>query len=73
MWFNSAAFANPGAGQYGNAARTISDARWQFRKTLDMVVAKNVRMSGARAAEIRFEILNVTNTAKFAAGGREHG
>ncbi len=31
-------------------------------------MAKNVRFSGARSGEVRFEILNLTNTAKFAAG-----
>ncbi len=62
VWFDRAAFANPGAGQFGNAPRTIGDARWQFRKTIDIVVAKNVRFAGSQAGEVRFEILNVTNT-----------
>jgi hypothetical protein len=68
VWFDRAAFANPGSGQYGNAPRTIGDARWQFRKTLDAVFAKNVRFAGDQAGEVRFEILNLTNTAKFARG-----
>jgi hypothetical protein len=68
VWFDRNAFANPGAGAFGNSPRTISDARWQFRKTLDVVFAKNIRMVGNQAGEVRFEILNLTNTAKFAAG-----
>jgi hypothetical protein len=68
VWFDRSAFANPGVGQYGNAPRTINDARWQFRNTLDVVLAKNVRLPAGHAAEVRFEVLNVTNTAKFAAG-----
>jgi len=64
-WFNAAAFQNPGAGQYGNAPRTNGDARYQFRKNLDLVVAKDVTLGGTRAAEVRFEILNLTNTAEF--------
>jgi hypothetical protein len=68
VWFNRDAFSNPGAGTFGNAPRTQGDARWQFRKTLDVVFAKNVRFAGTQAGEVRFEILNLTNTAKFAAG-----
>ncbi len=68
-WFNRGAFANPGAGQYGNAPRTNGDARYQFRKNIDLVVTKNVRRrAAATRREVRFEILNLTNTAKFAAG-----
>jgi trimeric autotransporter adhesin len=67
-WFDRTAFANPGAGQYGSSPRTIGDARWQFRKTIDLVVAKDIRVTGSQAGEVRFEILNLTNTAKFAAG-----
>jgi hypothetical protein len=67
-WFDRSAFANPGAGQYGNAPRTDGDARWQFRRTIDLVVAKNIRLTGSQAGEVRFEILNLTNTPKFAAG-----
>jgi hypothetical protein len=64
-WFNSAAFANPGAGQYGNAPRTIDSARYQFRKNVDLVLAKATKFASSQIGEIRFEILNLTNTAKF--------
>jgi hypothetical protein len=64
-WFNSAAFTNPGVAVYGNAPRTISDARFQFRKNIDLVIAKQTRFAGSQSGEIRFEILNLTNTAKF--------
>jgi trimeric autotransporter adhesin len=67
-WFNRAAFNSPGPGQYGSAPRTLGDARWQFRKTIDLSVSKNVRFSGGQAGEIRLEVLNLTNTGKFAAG-----
>ena len=36
-----AAYANPGAGQFGNAPRTNPDARFQFRKNIDLVLAKS--------------------------------
>jgi hypothetical protein len=64
-YFSAAAFASPGTGQYGNAPRTIGDARYQFRKNLDLVVSKDVEIGGSQTAQIRFEILNLTNTAKF--------
>jgi len=63
-FFNAGAFANPGAGQFGNAPRTIDSALNQFRKNIDLVFAKDTRF-GRQSGEIRFEILNVTNTAKF--------
>jgi trimeric autotransporter adhesin len=64
-FFNAAAFANPGPGQYGNSPRTIDSALNQFRKNIDLVVAKDTRFGGGQSGEIRFEILNLTNTAKF--------
>ena len=64
-FFSSAAFTSPGLGQYGNAPRTIDSARYQFRKNVDLVVSKEVRFAGSQAGEVRFEILNLTNTAKF--------
>ncbi len=64
-WFSAGAFTDPGAGQFGNTPRTNGDARYQFRKNLDLVVAKDIGLGGTRAGEVRFEILNLTNTAKF--------
>jgi hypothetical protein len=64
-WFNAGAFANPGLGQFGNAPRTIADARYQFRKNVDLVLSKATRLSGNQIGEIRFEILNLTNTVKL--------
>jgi hypothetical protein len=68
-WFDRTVFATPAAGTYGTAARTIDDARWQFRKNMDVVFAKNVRFASTQSGEIRFEILNITNTPKFASSG----
>ena len=64
-FFNAAAFVNPGSGQYGNAPRTIDSALNQFRKNVDLVLSKDTRFAGNHVGEIRFEILNLTNTAKF--------
>jgi hypothetical protein len=64
-YFSASAFANPGPGQYGNAPRTDGDSRYQFRKNVDLVFAKETRFASAQSGEIRFEILNLTNTPKF--------
>jgi hypothetical protein len=64
-YFSAAAFANPGVGQYGNAPRTIDTALNQFRRNVDLVLSKDTRFSHGQSGEIRFEILNLTNTPKF--------
>jgi hypothetical protein len=64
-YFSTSAFASPGPGAFGNAPRAIGDARYQFRKNIDLVIAKDTRIGGSHTAQVRFEILNLTNTAKF--------
>jgi hypothetical protein len=64
-YFNASAFANPGAGRFGDAPRSIGDARYQFRKNVDISIAKNTRFAGNQSAQVRFEILNLMNTPKF--------
>ena len=64
-WFDASAFQDPGTGRFGNASRTFGDARYQFRKNIDVSIAKDTRFAGNHTAQIRFEILNLTNTAKF--------
>jgi hypothetical protein len=64
-WFDSRAFTNPGAGRFGTAERTDGSSRYQFRKNVDLVITKDTRIAGNQSAQIRFEILNLTNTAKF--------
>ena len=64
-WFNSAAFTDAGKGTLGSAPRTITADRYQFRKNIDMVIAKDTEIGAGAVAQVRFELLNVTNTAKF--------
>jgi hypothetical protein len=64
-YFDNAAFSSPGAGAYGNAPRAIDDARYQFRRNLDVVISKDFTFATTQSAQIRFEILNLTNTPKF--------
>ena len=54
-WFNRTAFENPGVGQFGTAPRSIGDARYQFRKRIDMVLSKKVAIQGSHLAEVRFD------------------
>ena len=56
----------------GNAPRTLGDARWQFRKTIDLSVSKNVRFTGGQAGEVRLEVLNLTNTGEVRGGCAEY-
>jgi hypothetical protein len=65
VYFTSSAFANPGAGRFGDAPRTNGDARYQFRKNIDLVLTKDTTIARTHSGQIRFEILNLTNTAKF--------
>jgi hypothetical protein len=64
-YFTATAFSNPGAGTFGNAPRAVADARYQFRKNIDLVFAKDTTLGKGHSAQVRFEILNLTNTAKF--------
>ena len=64
-WLNPAAFSNPGVGAFGNAPRTNGDCRYPFYRNIDAVFDKNFSF-GSRTAQIRFEILNLTNTPHFA-------
>lgn len=65
-FFNAGAFANPGPGQFGNSPRNIAGARYQFRKNVDLVIAKHIDLGlGGPEGEVRFEALNLTNTTKF--------
>jgi trimeric autotransporter adhesin len=64
-YFNAGAFTSPGVGQFGTAPRADGDARYQFRKNIDLVIAKDTTIARTHTGQIRFEILNLTNTAKF--------
>jgi hypothetical protein len=68
-WFDAGAFADPGPGRFGSAPRTITDARYQFRKNLDLAFSKDVALPGGDSAQIRVEIINATNTPKFGGSG----
>jgi hypothetical protein len=64
-WLNPAAFSNPGVGAFGDAPRTNGDCRYPFYRNVDAVLNKDFSF-GSRTAQIRFEILNLTNSPHFA-------
>lgn len=65
LWLNSAAFAQPGTYELGTAPRTNGDIRTPHRNNWDFVAAKAVRFGSSRVrAQVRLEVLNLTNTVK---------
>ena len=68
VWISAAGFTQPGQFELGTAPRTLSDVRTPDRHNWDFVATKDVRMGGSRRAQIRFEVLNVTNRVKAWSG-----
>ncbi len=64
-YLNAAGYANPGLGAYGDAPRTDGDNRYPFRQNVDAVFTKSVAIRSTQTAELRIELLNLTNTPKF--------
>jgi trimeric autotransporter adhesin len=67
-WINPDAFVHPGLA-LGQQTRTLPDARTPHRNNWDFVATKDIRTGGSSRAQIRFEVLNITNTVKAAATG----
>ena len=64
-WLSATGYANPGLGAFGNAPRTDDANRYQFRQNTDAVFTKAFSFSRTQTGEVRFELLNLTNTPKF--------
>jgi hypothetical protein len=62
-WLDPNGFVHPGFA-LGTAERTLTDVRTPHRNNWDFVASKDVRMGGGRRAQIRLEVLNITNTVK---------
>ena len=62
-WLDPNGFVHPGFA-LGTAPRTLTGVRTPHRNNWDFVASKDVRMGGSRRAQIRLEVLNVTNTVK---------
>jgi hypothetical protein len=68
-WLNTAAFAQTPAYTLGTIPRTSSDVRTPMRNNWDFVVAKDFRFTGNVRGELKFEVLNLTDTVKVAHEG----
>jgi hypothetical protein len=62
-WLNAAAFSQPAAFTLGTLPRTLDDVRTPHRNNWDFVASKDFRVSDVRA-QLRIEVLNITNTVK---------
>ncbi|PYQ49274.1 MAG: hypothetical protein DMF78_18790, partial [Acidobacteria bacterium] len=51
-YFNPAAFMRPEKGQFGNAPRTLDQARWPTQQFLDLSLQKNFEMGGKRRLQL---------------------
>jgi len=58
-WFNTAAFAVPAFGNFGNAGRNIVSGPGIFNT--DMSLIRNVALGGSRSLQFRLEAFNVFN------------
>jgi hypothetical protein len=62
-WFNLAAFANPGAGRFGNAGKgsLTGPGMWNA----DLSVIKNTRLGEDKSLQFRAEFFNALNKTNF--------
>ena len=63
QWFNTAAFANPGAQQWGNSGRNILQG--PGTNDIDFSVFKNTPLKTLGSLQLRAEVFNLFNTTQF--------
>jgi hypothetical protein len=66
-WFNTAAFAQPALGQFGNSGRNI--LRGPGRNNLDLALFKNFDLPRGALLQLRLESFNALNHPQFTGGG----
>ena len=62
-WFNTAAFANPAAGTWGNSGRNILQG--PGTKTVDFSLFKDTHLTESKVLQLRAEVFNLANTPQF--------
>ncbi len=62
-WFNTAAFAIPAAGTWGNSGRNSLEG--PGTKTVDFSVFKNTHLTESKVLQLRAEVFNLANTPQF--------
>ena len=60
-WINPAAFTLATFGTFGNAPRTITDLRTPGQANIDASFMKDFRVGGGKIAQLKIEMLNITN------------
>ena len=70
-WYNTAAFANPTAGTWGNSGRNILQG--PGTKDVDFSVFKNTHLTESKVLQLRAEIFNLSNTPQFNNPGNTAG
>jgi hypothetical protein len=62
-WFNTAAFAVPAAGTWGNSGRNSLEG--PGTKTVDFSVFKDTHLTESKVLQLRAEVFNLANTPQF--------
>ena len=62
-WFNTAAFAVPAAGTWGNSGRNILEG--PGTKTVDFSIFKDTHLTESKVLQLRAEAFNLANTPQF--------
>ena len=62
-WFNTAAFAVPAAGTYGNSRRNSLEG--PGTKTVDFSTFKDTHLTESKVLQLRAEVFNLANTPQF--------
>jgi len=65
-WVNSAAFSAAPAGTWGNAPRTLDDARSPRIINTDIAAQKNIPLGGSKQGQFRVEVFNLFNRPQLA-------
>jgi hypothetical protein len=64
IWLNTGVAVDPTGLVLGTAPRNLDDVRTPMRNNWDFAAAKDIRFGGNVRGQIKFEIMNVTNTPK---------
>jgi hypothetical protein len=69
QYINPAAYSFAAPFTFGNAPRTDPRILSPFRTNYDVAFTKDTAMRGRAKLQLRFEVLNLTNSPKFSEGG----
>jgi hypothetical protein len=64
FWLNAAGWAAPAPYTFGTGGRTDTRTRTPHRNNWDFVATKELQFPGTVRGQLRFEVLNITNTVK---------